>query len=198
MTDEPKTEGPPWWCETCRSWRHTMPCGRDDCPCPTDAVPVPPEIAHLTGEDVDQIIEGIEHFCIGCGNDDAELDAAWRPYIDKLNALKAAPPGAPEAERLKPIEQASPDRSEPIRRDLARLLDNLYGLHFRPGHLDAVMDVINLHAPVKEPLRPPVTIPPHQFTPDATKQHCLVCGDGAWGIHRFQAAPGSTPTQEEK
>src|SRR3954467_2340038 len=29
-------EGPPWWCQTCESWRHTQPCGRDECPVPTD------------------------------------------------------------------------------------------------------------------------------------------------------------------
>lgn len=39
-----------------------------------------------------------------------------------------------------------------LRKSLAQLLDNLYGLHFRPGHLDAVMEVIHLHAPVKIPL----------------------------------------------
>ena len=34
----PDTTGPPWWCETCASWRHSMPCGRDECPTP-DAEP---------------------------------------------------------------------------------------------------------------------------------------------------------------
>jgi len=23
------------WCETCQSWRHTQPCGRDECPVPS-------------------------------------------------------------------------------------------------------------------------------------------------------------------
>jgi hypothetical protein len=30
----------PWWCETCESWRHTQPCGRDECPVLNDS-PVP-------------------------------------------------------------------------------------------------------------------------------------------------------------
>ena len=51
--------------------------------------------------------------------------------------------------RSEPIHPRQPDRPELIRTDLARLLDTLYGLHFRPGHLDAVMDVVNLHAPTK-------------------------------------------------
>lgn len=36
------TEGPPWWCQTCESWRHTQPCGRDECPTPQDAPPKRP------------------------------------------------------------------------------------------------------------------------------------------------------------
>ena len=42
----------------------------------------------LTPDDIDQIIKGIEHFCIGLDNRGQELDAIWRPYIDKLRALK--------------------------------------------------------------------------------------------------------------
>jgi len=42
----------------------------------------------LTPDDCDQIIEGIEHFCIGVGNRDEELDEVWRPYINKLKALR--------------------------------------------------------------------------------------------------------------
>jgi hypothetical protein len=38
-TSPPDTTGPPWWCETCESWRHSMPCGRDECPKPADAEP---------------------------------------------------------------------------------------------------------------------------------------------------------------
>lgn len=41
-----------------------------------------------------------------------------------------------------------------MRRDLARLLDSLYGLHVRPGHLDVVLEVIALHSPVKAPVSP--------------------------------------------
>jgi hypothetical protein len=29
---------------------------------------------------------------------------------------------------------------------------------------------------------------PHPWTPDASKNRCLVCGDGPWGRHRFQSA----------
>jgi uncharacterized Zn-finger protein len=46
----------------------------------------------LTDADLAQIIEGIEHFCIG-PVENAELDAIWRPYIDKLVALKDRGPG---------------------------------------------------------------------------------------------------------
>lgn len=42
----------------------------------------------LSDEDIDQIVDGIEHFCKG-PEEDPELDAIWNPYIDKLKALKA-------------------------------------------------------------------------------------------------------------
>lgn len=51
--------------------------------------------------------------------------------------------------RPEPIKQLLSDKSEPMRRDLARALDSLYGLHFRPGHLDTLLEIIQLHAPVK-------------------------------------------------
>ena len=31
VTGIPKPAGEPKWCEECKSWRHTMPCGRDGC-----------------------------------------------------------------------------------------------------------------------------------------------------------------------
>lgn len=47
------------------------------------AAPVSP----LTPEDIDAIIDGIEHFIIGdCGSD---VDEIWRPYINKLAAYRA-------------------------------------------------------------------------------------------------------------
>ena len=49
----------------------------------------------------------------------------------------------------KPMDPAAPAVVSPLRRDVARLLDNLYGLHCRPGHVDAVLEVFTLHAPVK-------------------------------------------------
>lgn len=39
----------------------------------------------LTAEDIEQIIEGIEHFIVG---NDEDLELIWQPYIDKLNALR--------------------------------------------------------------------------------------------------------------
>jgi hypothetical protein len=39
LQEEPNTLDRPWWCATCESWRHTMPCGRDDCPKPSDQPP---------------------------------------------------------------------------------------------------------------------------------------------------------------
>jgi hypothetical protein len=74
---------------------------------------------------------------------------------DQLETLAAAlrqQREAGQSDRSQPIEQAPGDRPEPMRRDVARLLDNLYGLHFRPGHLDALLEVIQLHAPVKVPI----------------------------------------------
>jgi hypothetical protein len=47
---EPSTVGPPWWCETCASWRHTMPCGRDECPVPERPEMSEQERAVLRGE----------------------------------------------------------------------------------------------------------------------------------------------------
>ena len=29
---------------------------------------------------------------------------------------------------------------------------------------------------------------PHVFTPDETKNRCMICGDGVWGRHRFQSS----------
>ena len=29
---------------------------------------------------------------------------------------------------------------------------------------------------------------PHIWTPDDTKNRCLICGDGVWGRHRFQSS----------
>jgi hypothetical protein len=34
----PTVDGPPWWCETCDSWRFTQPCGRNECPVPLDTI----------------------------------------------------------------------------------------------------------------------------------------------------------------
>lgn len=48
-----------------------------------------------------------------------------------------------EPDRTEPIPPAArPDRLQAIRRDLAVLLDGLYGLHVRPGHVDLVLGVI--------------------------------------------------------
>lgn len=41
----------------------------------------------LSNGDIDTIIEGLEHFCIGPQYSD-ELEGIWRPYIDKLKRLK--------------------------------------------------------------------------------------------------------------
>jgi hypothetical protein len=40
---------------------------------------------------------------------------------------------------------------------------------------------------------------PHYWTPDETKNRCIVCGDGPWGRHRFQVQPDTplpAPPQE--
>jgi hypothetical protein len=42
--------------------------------------------ARLTVADIDQIIEGIEHFIM---NGDPEVDQIWQPYIDKLKVLRS-------------------------------------------------------------------------------------------------------------
>jgi hypothetical protein len=42
----------------------------------------------MTCEDVDQLVEGIEHFIIG--GDHPDVRDIWQPYIDKLNALRVA------------------------------------------------------------------------------------------------------------
>lgn len=70
-----------------------------------------------------------------------------------------SPPQEPDAtlrDFTGPLEVNHAENTSPnLRRDLARLLDNLFGLHFRPGHLDAVLEVVNLHAPVKVALVDP-------------------------------------------
>lgn len=68
-------------------------------PSPGQSAPAPPStpalmfsdgdgFATLTPDDIDQIVEGIEHFIIG-GDRDVELQAIWQPYIDKLRALRS-------------------------------------------------------------------------------------------------------------
>jgi hypothetical protein len=49
----------------------------------------PDLVAALTVEDVEQIAEAIENFVMG-PVEDAELNEMWQPYLDKLNALRAA------------------------------------------------------------------------------------------------------------
>jgi len=50
---------------------------------------------------------------------------------DTLSALGGNSP--------QPIEAPLSDRAQPMRRDLAVILDQLYGLHVRPGHIDLVL-----------------------------------------------------------
>lgn len=96
----------------------------------------------------------------------ASSDTEWWQHIlricEKAGArsegiLRASLPteitnGSGESEQIA-IPQAAQEPS--LRRDLAKFLDNLYGLHVRPGHLDALLEVINYHAPVKIPLSSP-------------------------------------------
>jgi hypothetical protein len=49
----------------------------------------PDLLAALTIEDVDQIAEAIENFVMG-PVEGTELNGIWQPYLDKLNALRAA------------------------------------------------------------------------------------------------------------
>jgi hypothetical protein len=48
----------------------------------------PDLLAAMTCDDVDQLVEGIEHFIIG--GDHPDVRDIWQPYIDKLNALRVA------------------------------------------------------------------------------------------------------------
>lgn len=50
----------------------------------------------LTQEDIDQIIEGLEHFCIGPENT-PDLEEIWQPYIDKLRRLPPTALGPEES-----------------------------------------------------------------------------------------------------
>jgi len=47
----------------------------------------------LTGGDIDEIAAGIEHFIM---NGDAEVDAIWQPYVDKLKSQRATLAAAPD------------------------------------------------------------------------------------------------------
>lgn len=64
-------------------------------------------IAALTVEDIDQIVDGIEHFIM---DGDPDVDAIWQPYVDKLRAqrllLAAAPKLLDALERI--AEDAEP------------------------------------------------------------------------------------------
>jgi hypothetical protein len=46
----------------------------------------PLPVQALSVADVEVLIEALEHFCIG-PSPNAELEAIWQPYIDKLKAL---------------------------------------------------------------------------------------------------------------
>lgn len=80
-------------------------------------------------------------------------DAYEQAITDCASALRR---GDEEVNNESKAENHGPN----LRTDLARLLDALYGLHCRPGHLDQVLEVVNLHnlhnlhAPVS-----PMTIP---------------------------------------
>lgn len=56
------------------------------------------EASPLTVDDIDQIIEGLDHFCIGPVENE-ETRAIWQPYIDKLTALKSGVAHTEEASR---------------------------------------------------------------------------------------------------
>lgn len=49
----------------------------------------------LTASDIDQIVDGLDNFCIGPVEND-ELRAIWQPYIDKLQAHRALLVAAPQ------------------------------------------------------------------------------------------------------
>jgi hypothetical protein len=49
----------------------------------------PDLLAALTVDDIDQIIDGLDNFCIGPFENE-ELRSIWQPYIDKLKALRTA------------------------------------------------------------------------------------------------------------
>jgi hypothetical protein len=66
--------------------------------------------------------------------------ALARVVVQRLRAVRDAVEG--DAPWQEAITEQSRDRPEPIRRKLAVLLDSLYGLHVRPGHVDAVLDVV--------------------------------------------------------
>jgi hypothetical protein len=72
-------------------------------------------------------------------------DAIQFHVVTELKKLgREAAAALPEPHRLQPIPEASRDSPEAmvhLRHQLATLLDNLYGLHFRPGHLDAILRV---------------------------------------------------------
>lgn len=50
-------------------------------------IAAPELVDALRADDIDSIVEGIEHFIM---NGDPEGDRLWQPYINKLNALRAA------------------------------------------------------------------------------------------------------------
>lgn len=80
-------------------------------------------------------------------------DETWQARFTKWESAIAHAEASGEAVRTAP--------QETLRRDVASMLDNLYGLHARPGHVQAVLDVFQLHAPVKVPVGEAVrTAPP--------------------------------------
>jgi hypothetical protein len=108
----------------------------------------PSEVKRMAGiiAKQERIFEAVVHTYEG---DDQMVpeDLREASFVKRARQYRAASRPA----SVSPPENA--EKTEPnLRRDLTRLLDNLYGLHLRPGHIDAIMDVIHLHAPVKVPV----------------------------------------------
>lgn len=121
--EPPQAEGPPWWCETCQSWRYTQPCGRDDCPKPSDptAQSSPP-----SGEPPRCAVCGwplTTEAALGCTRGNCSMRPLPAHPYDPERAIREYGQYAPEEwkQQIAPTPPAAP----PVARDRDVLLSTL-------------------------------------------------------------------------
>jgi hypothetical protein len=75
--------GAPKWCETCQSWRHSQPCGRDECP--VVAAPGAPDIPAL----IERLRHAAHVSMVSADNEDYYCGVTIKDALAAADALTA-------------------------------------------------------------------------------------------------------------